>query len=81
MNPSKLHQSGGLDTSESETALAPYPANEAELRALRDRVYDSPQTDREWENCKENWSRQDSVEWLRKKAIRPIVLDPLPVQA
>ena len=44
-----------------------------EVRALRDAVY-GPQTDHEWEQCKGHWMRPDSVEWLRVKAKRVIMV-------
>lgn len=46
---------------------------EDEVRQLRDQVY-GPQSDNEWECCKANWSRPDSVAWLREKAKRAIVV-------
>jgi hypothetical protein len=46
---------------------------EDEVRELRDKVY-GPQTDNEWEQCKHNWLRPDSVEWLREKAKRVITV-------
>lgn len=51
-----------------------YPANDSELRALRDRVFGVPLTDNEWQSCKKNWTRPDSVEWLREKSKRTIVI-------
>lgn len=36
---------------------------EAEARRLRDQVYGTPISDKEWENCKQNWMRD--IEWLR----------------
>lgn len=38
---------------------------EAEVRALRDRVFGKPVTDKEWENCKTHWLRPSGVAWLR----------------
>jgi hypothetical protein len=45
-----------------------------ELRQLRDKVFGVPLSDREWASCGLNWSRPDSVEWLREKAKREIVV-------
>jgi hypothetical protein len=53
--------------------LATEPPTEDEVRELRDKVY-GPQTDKEWEQCKHNWMRPDSVEWLREKAKRVITV-------
>lgn len=41
---------------------------ELEVRSLRDAVYGHPSTDNNWETCKENWMRPDSVQWLREHA-------------
>lgn len=40
---------------------------EAEVRTLRDCVYGHPSSDHNWEMCRENWMRPDSVEWLVSK--------------
>ena len=40
---------------------------EAEVRALRDRVFGHKSTDRNWEGCKENWMHPDNVRWLISK--------------
>jgi hypothetical protein len=37
---------------------------EDEVRAMRDRVFGVPSTDQNWEGCRHNWTRPDSVEWL-----------------
>lgn len=38
---------------------------EAEVRALRDRVY-GPTTDKNWEECKTEWLKPEEVKWLRE---------------
>lgn len=40
---------------------------EAEVRALRDAVYGVPSTDNNWEMCKENWMRPESISWLKER--------------
>ncbi len=47
---------------------------EAEVRALRDRVYGQPISDKEWAHCREKWMTTENMRWLREKAERPIVL-------
>jgi hypothetical protein len=37
------------------------PEEEKELRQLRDNIY-GPQTDRNWESCRENWAKMK--QWL-----------------
>ncbi len=37
----------------------------AEVRALRDRVYGKPISDREWETCGPNWMRPDGIAFLK----------------
>jgi len=36
------------------------------VREMRDAVY-GPQTDNNWEACRENWMRTDSIRWLRSR--------------
>ena len=43
------------------------PIDEAKVRAMRDLVFDSPSTDKNWEACRQNWLRPDSVDWLIEK--------------
>lgn len=45
---------------------------ESEVRALRDLVYGVPISDREWDHCKHNWMRPDSIAWLQEKAQKPM---------
>lgn len=40
--------------------------DETAVRVLRDLVYGVPSTDKNWEGCKENWMKPESVEWLRQ---------------
>lgn len=47
------------------TAPTQTPVNwyfNADVRAMRDRVFGSPISDKEWENCRENWMKD--VPWL-----------------
>lgn len=46
---------------------------ESEIRKLRDRVYGVPISDESWMQVRANWSRPDSVAWLKKKAERPLL--------
>lgn len=39
---------------------------EAAIRRMRDTIY-GPCTDKNWEACKHNWFRADSIEWLIKE--------------
>lgn len=49
---------------------------EPEIRALRDAIY-GPQTEQNWQGCRENWMRKDSVRWLlAKNAVNWFVLPP-----
>ena len=43
----------------------PEGATEAEVRVMRDKVFGKPSTDKNWDACKENWMRADSIEWLQ----------------
>lgn len=38
---------------------------EAQARAMRDQVFGKPSTDKNWEACRENWMRPDSIIWLK----------------
>jgi hypothetical protein len=40
-------------------------ASETEVRALRDRVYGKPISDKEWLNCKEAWMKDAA--WLQSR--------------
>lgn len=46
--------------------------NEKEVRILRDKVYGSPISENEWENCKHNWMKPKNIEWLKKKSKTPL---------
>lgn len=37
---------------------------ELEVRALRDRVFGKPVTDKEWENCRKYWMTPKETSWL-----------------
>lgn len=41
---------------------------EASVRKARDIVFGKPSTDRNWRNCRENWMRPDSAQWLMERA-------------
>jgi hypothetical protein len=41
---------------------------EAEVRALRDRVYGLPTSDNNWDACRESWMRAEDTAWLQKQA-------------
>lgn len=43
-----------------------YP--EHELRALRDRVFESASTDENWRAVRKNWMKPENVEWLLQQA-------------
>jgi len=49
------------------TIKPPEQYTEAEVRALRDRVYGHAATDRNWNGCKENWMHPDNIRWLISK--------------
>jgi hypothetical protein len=40
---------------------------EEEVRKLRDQVFGVPATEKGWDACKDNWTRADSVEWLKEQ--------------
>lgn len=56
---------------------------ESEIRALRDRVYGHPTSDKNWEGCRENWLRPESTQWLIDRVgtsrcdVRPSSVPPL----
>lgn len=50
---------------------SPEEMTEAEVRALRDRVYGHRSTDRNWEGCKENWMHPANIRWLISKDASP----------
>jgi len=45
---------------------------EDEVRALRDRVFgrhpEKEHSDKNWDACKQNWMRPDSIAWLKAMA-------------
>jgi hypothetical protein len=43
----------------------PEMMTEAEVRALRDRVFGTPTTDKNWDYCKTSWMRLESIWWLK----------------
>lgn len=43
------------------------PPTEAEVRALRDRVYGHTSTDRNWNNCKDAWMDPANIRWLQEQ--------------
>lgn len=51
------------------TTTGPLPAadtlTEAQVRALRDRVYGHISSDRNWERCKESWMDPANIRWLQ----------------
>lgn len=50
------------------------PLTPTEIRSLRDQVFSQIICDKEWAHVGMHWMRADSVEWLKNKALRPIVL-------
>jgi hypothetical protein len=42
------------------------PPTEAEIRSMRDRVYETTASDECWADCRENWLRPDSIKWLQQ---------------
>lgn len=40
----------------------------ADVRAMRDRVYGQPISDKEWENCRDKW--MDDVPWLLEQCAK-----------
>lgn len=44
----------------------PQHITEADVRAMRDLVFEVPSSHANWEACKEKWMRPDSVRWLRQ---------------
>lgn len=46
---------------------------EIEARYLRDQVF-GEQSDSNWQATKHNWTRPDSVQWLRQKAKEPLII-------
>lgn len=42
-------------------------ARELEIRRMRDIVFGKPTTDWNWDYCRDNWMRADSVRWLEEQ--------------
>ena len=40
---------------------------EAEVRALRDRVYGQPSTDKCWNACGKYWMTPENIAWLKSQ--------------
>lgn len=47
---------------------------EAQVRAMRDNVFDRPSTDNNWLACRHNWCREDSLLWLILHADPQLIL-------
>lgn len=43
---------------------------EAEVRAMRDKVYERPSSDKNWDGCREHWMQPANVQWLREQCAR-----------
>ena len=41
--------------------------SEAEVRKMRDRVFNQKISDNEWLNCKEKWLEKQEVAWLKEQ--------------
>lgn len=37
---------------------------ESEVRKLRDKVFERPISDNEWQDCKHNWLKPEEIQWL-----------------
>jgi hypothetical protein len=48
----------------------PDPALEREVRALRDKVFETLLADDAWLVCREYWLTPDNIAWLREEAAR-----------
>jgi hypothetical protein len=55
--------------------MTPEPT-EAEVRKLRDKVFDDVIGDVSWSIVGKNWRRPNSVAWLREKSKRSLTLAP-----
>jgi hypothetical protein len=49
--------------------------SESKIRALRDKIFIIPTSDKNWEDCKSKWMTEESVKWLQEKSA--INLPPL----
>lgn len=43
-------------------------ADEERVRALRDKVFERPSTDPNWEHCKRFWMETANLAWLERQA-------------
>jgi len=61
-----------------ESLIKPEAANYVnewiQARELRNRVFGVSISDGEWRSCGKNWMEPASIEWLREKAKREIVV-------
>ena len=55
---------------------APAQMTEAEVRALRDRVYGHISTDKNWERCRVDWMHPANIAWLLTKDASPLKARP-----
>jgi hypothetical protein len=44
---------------------ADHQPTEAQVRAMRDLVYEKPSTDANWERCKDFYMRPENIRWLQ----------------
>lgn len=40
---------------------------EAEIRRMRDRVYEKLSSNENWEHVRNNWMKPESIEWLKNR--------------
>ena len=43
---------------------------ESQVRSLRDKVFEHPSSDGNWEACKDNWMKPENVKWLMEQSER-----------
>lgn len=41
--------------------------SEVQVRALRDRVYGKPTSDKNWDGCKDKWMEPENIAWLQSQ--------------
>ena len=41
-----------------------YKLTEQQVRKLRDNIYGTPISDKEWNTCKDNWMKPAEISWL-----------------
>lgn len=56
-----------MATKNTTTTTKPAPLTEADVRALRDRVFGEPCTDKNWNGCKDRWMTPESIAWLQSQ--------------